>query len=127
MGQLIWRYPYSGVTHSEDRAVMLVMQCDCDDATWWGVLDPVVHQDEEGIRRLYFGQGGATKSALDTIAPQRLVLAYARAALTALGAVPEPMRSLIIGLGGLKPIMRGFRISERDKTWQEVEYAVADE
>ena len=34
---------------------------------------------------------------------------------------------LIIGLGGLKPIMRGLRISERDKTWQEVEYAVADE
>lgn len=34
---------------------------------------------------------------------------------------------LIIGLGGSKPIMRGFRISERDKTWQEVEYAVADE
>lgn len=34
---------------------------------------------------------------------------------------------LIIGLGGIKPIMRGFRISERDKTWQQVEYAVADE
>ena len=33
---------------------------------------------------------------------------------------------LIIGLGGSKPIMRGFRISERDKTWQQVEYAVAD-
>jgi proteasome lid subunit RPN8/RPN11 len=34
---------------------------------------------------------------------------------------------LIIGLGGAKPIMKGFRISERDKTWQQVEYAVADE
>jgi proteasome lid subunit RPN8/RPN11 len=34
---------------------------------------------------------------------------------------------LIIGLGGAKPVMRGFRISERDKTWQQVEYAVADE
>jgi proteasome lid subunit RPN8/RPN11 len=34
---------------------------------------------------------------------------------------------LIIGLGGAKPIMRGFRISERDKTWEQVEYAVADE
>jgi proteasome lid subunit RPN8/RPN11 len=33
---------------------------------------------------------------------------------------------LIIGLGGPKPIMRGFRISERDRTWQQVEYAVAD-
>jgi proteasome lid subunit RPN8/RPN11 len=34
---------------------------------------------------------------------------------------------LIIGLGGAQPIMQGFRISERDKTWQQVEYAVADE
>jgi proteasome lid subunit RPN8/RPN11 len=34
---------------------------------------------------------------------------------------------LIIGLAGTKPIMRGFRISERGKTWQQVEYAVADE
>lgn len=34
---------------------------------------------------------------------------------------------LIIGLGGAKPIMRGFRISERDTTWQQVEYAVAGE
>ena len=34
---------------------------------------------------------------------------------------------LIVGLGGAEPIMRGFRISERDKTWEQVEYAVADE
>jgi proteasome lid subunit RPN8/RPN11 len=34
---------------------------------------------------------------------------------------------LIIGLAGAKPIMRGFRISERSKTWQQVEYAVSDE
>ncbi|MDQ3668245.1 MAG: M67 family metallopeptidase [Acidobacteriota bacterium] len=34
---------------------------------------------------------------------------------------------LILGLGGVTPIMRGYRISERDKTWQQVEYAVADE
>ena len=34
---------------------------------------------------------------------------------------------LIIGLGAARPIMRGFRISERDKTWQQVEYAVSDE
>src|SRR5687767_456774 len=26
---------------------------------------------------------------------------------------------LIIGLGGAMPIMRGFKISERDKTWQQ--------
>lgn len=34
---------------------------------------------------------------------------------------------LIIGLAGDQPIMRGFRISERDRSWQQVEYAVADE
>ena len=34
---------------------------------------------------------------------------------------------LIIGVGGAKPIMRGFRLSEQDKSWQQVEYAVADE
>jgi spermidine synthase len=60
----------------------------------------IVHQDEEGIRRLYFGEAGATQSALDTADPNRLVLPYARAAMTALAAVPEPRRILIIGLGG---------------------------
>jgi len=34
---------------------------------------------------------------------------------------------MIIGLGGTRPVMQGFRISERDKTRQQVEYAVADE
>jgi [CysO sulfur-carrier protein]-S-L-cysteine hydrolase len=34
---------------------------------------------------------------------------------------------LIIGFAGAEPVMRGFRISERSKTWQQVEYAVADE
>jgi [CysO sulfur-carrier protein]-S-L-cysteine hydrolase len=34
---------------------------------------------------------------------------------------------LIVGLGGPTPIMNGFKISERDRTWQQVEYAVADE
>jgi len=33
---------------------------------------------------------------------------------------------LIIGFGGDKPVMRAFRISEREQTWQQVEYAVAD-
>lgn len=34
---------------------------------------------------------------------------------------------LIIGLGGPQPVMRAFRISERDERWEEVEYALADE
>ncbi len=34
---------------------------------------------------------------------------------------------LIIGLAGNAPTMRAFTISERDLTWQPVEYAIVDE
>lgn len=34
---------------------------------------------------------------------------------------------LIIGLGGREPVMRGFKISEAERRWERVEYAVADE
>ena len=33
----------------------------------------------------------------------------------------------IIGLAGDEPVMKAFRISERDKVWQSVEYAIAGE
>jgi proteasome lid subunit RPN8/RPN11 len=33
----------------------------------------------------------------------------------------------IIGLAGPQPVMRAFRISERDVHWQEVEYAITGE
>lgn len=33
----------------------------------------------------------------------------------------------IIGLAGPCPVMRAFRISERQERWEEVEYAIADE
>jgi proteasome lid subunit RPN8/RPN11 len=33
----------------------------------------------------------------------------------------------IIGLAGDQPVMRAFRISERDERWEEVEYAVEGE
>ncbi|HAF16514.1 MAG TPA: hypothetical protein DHU55_10585 [Blastocatellia bacterium] len=33
----------------------------------------------------------------------------------------------IIGLAGPQPVIRAFRISERDKSWEQVEYAIADE
>jgi [CysO sulfur-carrier protein]-S-L-cysteine hydrolase len=33
----------------------------------------------------------------------------------------------IIGLAGPVPVMRAFRISEREERWQEVEYVIADE
>ena len=34
---------------------------------------------------------------------------------------------LIIGLGGVEPVMRAFRISEREERWEGVEYQIADE
>jgi len=33
---------------------------------------------------------------------------------------------LIVGLGGPEPVMRAFRISEAERRWERVEYAVAD-
>ena len=33
----------------------------------------------------------------------------------------------IIGLAGPEPVMRAFRISEREERWEEVEYAIAGE
>lgn len=33
----------------------------------------------------------------------------------------------IIGLAGPTPLVRAFRISEREQHWEEVEYAIADE
>ncbi len=34
---------------------------------------------------------------------------------------------LIVGLAGPEPVIRAFRISEREDVWVEVEYAIADE
>jgi proteasome lid subunit RPN8/RPN11 len=33
----------------------------------------------------------------------------------------------IVGLAGPQPVMRAFRISEHDESWEGVEYAIADE
>lgn len=33
----------------------------------------------------------------------------------------------IVGLAGARPVIRAFRISERDERWEEVEYAIAGE
>lgn len=33
----------------------------------------------------------------------------------------------IVGLGANQPVMRAFRISERDERWEQVEYAIMDE
>lgn len=34
---------------------------------------------------------------------------------------------LIVGLGGPRPVMRAFRISEREERWERVEYVIAGE
>jgi len=34
---------------------------------------------------------------------------------------------LIIGLAGARPVMRGFRISEKEQQWEAVEYAIMDQ
>ncbi len=34
---------------------------------------------------------------------------------------------LIVGLGGPDAVVKGFRISEREQRWQQVEYEIADE
>jgi [CysO sulfur-carrier protein]-S-L-cysteine hydrolase len=33
---------------------------------------------------------------------------------------------LIVGLGGVQPIMRAFRISEAERRWERVEYVIVD-
>jgi hypothetical protein len=33
---------------------------------------------------------------------------------------------LIIGLGGAAPVMRAFRISEKQQRWEAVEYEILD-
>ena len=33
---------------------------------------------------------------------------------------------LIVGLGGTAPVMRAFKISEAERRWEQVEYAIAD-
>jgi proteasome lid subunit RPN8/RPN11 len=33
----------------------------------------------------------------------------------------------IVGLAGPQPVMRAFRISEREERWEEVEYVIAGE
>ena len=34
---------------------------------------------------------------------------------------------LIVGLGGAEPVLRAFRISEQKRSWEAVEYEIADE
>jgi|SRR5437867_12766951 len=33
---------------------------------------------------------------------------------------------LIVGLGGIDPVVKAFKISEREQRWQQVEYVITD-
>lgn len=60
----------------------------------------VVVTEEGGERTLRFSADGPRQSVIRVGKPHELALPYTRAAMTALGLVPEPKRVLIIGLGG---------------------------
>ena len=59
-----------------------------------------VTEDHNGVRSLYFDDGSACQSEIDPGRPQRLRLAYTRAAMSGLALVPNPKRALFVGLGG---------------------------
>jgi len=60
----------------------------------------VVTEDDQGMRTLQFGSGGARQSVVKVGDPDHLELPYAKAMLSGLALCPEPKRVLIIGLGG---------------------------
>lgn len=60
----------------------------------------IVLQRPDGVRQLRFERGGAIQSAVHPGAPLDLELAYTRASMIALAAVPEPRQILVVGLGG---------------------------
>jgi spermidine synthase len=60
----------------------------------------IVTEDDRGIRRLFFEEYGATQSAVKVGDPDHIELPYARVVPIGLTFVPEPKRTLIIGVGG---------------------------
>ena len=60
----------------------------------------VVTEEENGLRALRFGKGGARQSVVKLGDPDHLALPYARVALVGLALSEEPRRFLIVGLGG---------------------------
>lgn len=60
----------------------------------------VLVTEHAGERTLRFAPGGAIQTAVRPGAPHELVLPYTRAAMVALGLVPQPRRVLLVGLGG---------------------------
>ena len=60
----------------------------------------VVTQEENGLRVLRFGKGGARQSVVKLGDPDHLALPYAQVALVGLALSEEPRRFLVVGLGG---------------------------
>ena len=60
----------------------------------------IVTEEENGLRALRFGKGGARQSVVKLGDPDYLALPYARVALVGLALCEEPRRVLIVGLGG---------------------------
>lgn len=60
----------------------------------------VVTEEENGLRTLRFGRGGARQSAVKPGDPDHLVLPYAKVALVGLALSEDPRRFLVVGLGG---------------------------
>lgn len=60
----------------------------------------VVTEEENGVRTLRFGRGGARQSAVKLGDPDYLALPYAPVALVGLALSEETRRFLVVGLGG---------------------------
>ena len=60
----------------------------------------VVTEEDNGLRVLRFGRGGARQSVVKLGDPDYLALPYVRVALVGLALSEEPRRFLVVGLGG---------------------------
>lgn len=60
----------------------------------------VVTEEDNGLRVLRFGKGGARQSVVKLGDPDHLALPYARVALVGLALSEDPRRMLVVGLGG---------------------------
>jgi spermidine synthase len=59
-----------------------------------------VTEDDQGLRTLWFEEGGARQSVVKVGDPDHIELPYARAMPVGMALVEEPKRVLIVGLGG---------------------------
>lgn len=63
-------------------------------------LHTLIVEQEKGIRTLQISPGLCWQSAYDVRRPQRLVIAYTRLVMLALGCLRKPRKILVIGIGG---------------------------